>query len=170
MTVSMQDVRALLDPEEPDYGAVAGLGPDSLPHLRSLVQSDDVMLASKAAYAASVLASDSGLDVIETAARHDDPILRAAAAAASRNLPKRSARRVLLDLVTDADPGVRKIARSSAPDDATGELAERMAEEEPEPAGDDPVDLSSLGGLMPGEQPPSGMPGESRGLMPGERP
>ena len=46
MPVSMEQVRAHLDRDEPDYPAAAQLGPEALPHLRQLAQGDDPMLAS----------------------------------------------------------------------------------------------------------------------------
>jgi HEAT repeat protein len=120
MTVSMEDVRRVLDPEEPDYEAAAQLGSDALPHLEALVAGDDPMLASKAAYAASLLEGATGQEVVRVAARSDDPMVRVAAAAAARNLPAQSAKDVLAGLVTDDDPGIRKVARASAPEDASG--------------------------------------------------
>jgi hypothetical protein len=169
MAVTLQDVQALLDPEEPDYGAVTNLGQESLPHLLALVQGDDSMLASKAAYAASVLSGSSGREVVEAAARSDEPIVRVAAAAAARNLPKKAASRVLLDLVDDADAGVRRVARSAAPENASGALAERLAAR-PRPAAGDagPLDPSMFGGLMPGEEQRDTATGIPSGLMPGE--
>jgi HEAT repeat protein len=116
MTVSMDDVRRILDPEEPDYDAAAELGTGALPHLQAIVAGDDPMLASKAAYAASMLEGDAGQDVVQAAAHSTEPLVRVAAAAAARNLPAPSARDVLSDLAADDDPGVRKVARASSPD------------------------------------------------------
>ena len=116
MTVSMQDVRHVLDPEEPDYEAAAQLGVEALPHLQALVAGNDPMLASKAAYAASMLEGDAGQDVVQAAAQSADPVVRVAAAAAARNLPPQSARGVLANLATDDDPGIRKVAQASLPE------------------------------------------------------
>jgi HEAT repeat protein len=116
MAVSMDDVRRVLDPEEPSYEAAARLGPEALPHLQALVEGDEPMLAAKATYAASVLDGASGEKVIRTAAQARDPIVRVAAAAAARNLPAESARGVLERLVDDDDAGIRKVARASAPE------------------------------------------------------
>ncbi len=176
MSVSMRDVRKVLDPEEPDYAAAARLGIDSLPHLRRLVAGDDPLLAAKAAYAAGQLAGDTGQDVVTTAAHSDDPTLRVAAAGAAASLPPESAAVVLSDLVGDDDPGVRKVALASVPADPPTELADRIQQAslapqavsaEPVPNGEQPL------GTMPGERADSGlMPGEgpTTGLMPGEGP
>ena len=117
MSVSMNDVRRALDPEEPNYAGAAKLGPDALPYLRALVAGKDVMLASKAAYAASLLEGATGEEVVGAAARSRDPILRVAAAAAARNLPPDTARVVLAKLAKDDDPGIRRVARASSPKD-----------------------------------------------------
>lgn len=53
MSVTMKAVLEVLEPDEPNYDKAVSLGLDSLPHLRTLVQGDDPMLAAKAAFAAS---------------------------------------------------------------------------------------------------------------------
>jgi hypothetical protein len=110
----MEDIRRILDPEEPNYAKVPGLGADALPHLEALVAGDDPMLASKAAYAASLLDGDTGEPVVRLAAESPDVVVRVAAAAAARNLLPDSADRLLADLAADPDPGIQKVARRSA--------------------------------------------------------
>jgi hypothetical protein len=112
VAVSMADVRRVLDPDEPDYEAGADLGEAALPHLQRLIAGDDVMLASKATYAASLIAG--GAQAVETAAQSADPVVRVAAAAAARNLPRDTARQVLRRLTEDDDAGIRKVARASS--------------------------------------------------------
>jgi len=165
MPVTMQDVRAILDPEEPRYDAIAGLGPDALPYLQAIVQGADPMLASKAVYAASLLEADIGVDVVATAASSDDPIVRVAAAAAAKNLGSEAAESVLVGLVADDDAGVRKVARSAAGDGSPVEIPDGGATSGSVGPSED---VSSLGSLMPGERPSARMAGESIGLMPGE--
>jgi HEAT repeat protein len=111
VSVSMKDVRKVLDPDEPDYAAAARLGEEAVPHLDQLVRGDDAMLASKAAYAASLIVG--GAETVATAAVSEDPIVRVAAAAAARNLPREQARHVLGQLSDDEDAGIRKVARNS---------------------------------------------------------
>lgn len=112
MSVSMQEVRRVLDPEEPKYDAAAALGPEALPHLAELIRGDDEMLASKATYAASLI--QGGVDAVASAAESGNPIIRVAAAAAARNLPVQESQRVLARLSNDQDSGIRKVARTSA--------------------------------------------------------
>jgi HEAT repeat protein len=174
MAVTMDKVRAALDPEEPNYAEAAKLGSDALPHLETLVGSDDTMLASKAAYLASLIKDPKAGDVVSKAAGSDDPVVRVAAAAAASNLAASSASAVLVDLVGDPDPGVRMRAQASVPDRPSAKLAEALKALEDKPAerGDvAPADAALESGVMPGE--PGGeaagtMPGERSGGMPGE--
>jgi HEAT repeats len=179
MAVTMEDVRAALDPEEPNYDRVAKLGAGALPHLEALVNSGDTMLASKAAYAASLIRSPKSAEIVVTAAHSDEPAVRVAAAAGASNLSASGASDVLVNLVGDSDPGVRKVARASVPDKAPAELAEKLeelgdADQMPEPSGGLEGD-ASITGSMPGETDDvaSGggqtMPGEKAGRMPGEQ-
>jgi hypothetical protein len=174
----MKDVRAALDPEEPDYPAAAKLGPGALPHLESLVSAGDPMLASKATYLASLIKDARSAAIVEKAARSENAAVRVAAATAASNLPAASATTVLLELVADPDPGVRKVARRSAPDKPTGKLAERLkaALEASGEAATAPGGRPVVTGLMPGETggettgaSGSAMPGEQPGVMPGEQ-
>jgi HEAT repeat protein len=173
MAVTMDDVRTALDPEEPNYQKAAKLGPEALPHLDVLVSSGDSMLASKATYLASMIKSAESARVVAKAARSADPIVRVAAAAAASKLSDAGASDVLLDLVGDPDPGVRKVARAAAPSKPSAKLAKKLeslqdeSPEVPEPrtAASEPPPTGT--GLMPGER-PRDMTGGSQGMMPGE--
>lgn len=167
MSVTMKAVLEVLEPDEPNYDKAASLGPDSLPHLRALVQGDDPMLAAKAAFAASLLEGDQGKDVVAAAAHSETASIRVAAAAAANNLPADSAAEVLMDLVDDSDPGVRKVALSSVPSDAPPQLSAKVASRsgQAEGAGSPGV------GEAPSEpEAGAGMPGEGQTKMPGEKP
>jgi hypothetical protein len=185
MAVTMNDVRAALDPEEPDYSKAAKMGANALPHLEVLVSSGDTMLASKAAYLASLIKGSKSVDIVRAAARHDDPAVRVAAAAAASNLAASGASDVLVELVGDPDPGVRKVARAAVPGKPTSKLSRRLKELGDEGAAEatsGPNGSPVATGLMPGEsedggtggagttmpdEGPAGMPGE-QGKMPGE--
>ena len=138
MAVTMQDVLARIDPDEIDYPAAAAeLGADALPLLEELVQGGDPMLASKAAYLASVISETGSARVVERAAQHPDPRVRVAAAAGLRNLPERDAEPEVDRLLDDDDVGVRKVALESAAafdSPAMTRRVQRRAEEDPEPA------------------------------------
>ena len=49
MSVTMEDVRAALDPDEVDYPEASRLGPGALPHLMTLVQEAEPGLEGVAA-------------------------------------------------------------------------------------------------------------------------
>jgi HEAT repeat protein len=136
MAVTFEEVVALLDLDEPDYAQAAQLGPDALPHLKTLVVQDEPRLASKAAYLAGLIASGDAADVVSQAAKSQHPDVRVAAAAAVRNLPADTGRQVAETLLSDQDVGVRKIAlQSSATLQSPGLRArvEQMARSDPEP-------------------------------------
>lgn len=113
MVVTMQQVLDALNPEEPNYHIAAKLGPDAIPHLENLVKSREPMLASKAAYLASLIQDKGAADVLKAAAKHGNPIVRVAAAAGVRNLDPAAASEVLTLLKDDQDAGVRKRAMKS---------------------------------------------------------
>ena len=137
MTVTMQDVRRWLDPEEPDYdGARAALGPAALPVLQTLAMGGDLALASKATYLASLIPAPETVALLQAAHARGEPVVSVAAAAGIRNLPPNEAVQVFQDLHADPDPGVRKVAlRSSV--GLTGPAVraryESMAQTDPEP-------------------------------------
>jgi HEAT repeat protein len=184
MAVSMNQVRAALEPEEPDYAAAAQLGPDAIPHLQTLIQGGDPMLASKSVYLASLIRDERTADLVRQAAQQDDPIIRVAAASAAQNMDASTASEILAELVADDDPGVRKVARAAIPDQPTEDLTQRLEETAGETGETrrrpvSPQDALGLQQPMPGEpsagiggmqETPGQMPGESQGRMPGERP
>ena len=55
MSITMQQVLAEIDREEPNYAAFAALGADALPHLQMIVDANDALRSAKAAYAARAL-------------------------------------------------------------------------------------------------------------------
>jgi hypothetical protein len=110
MPTTHAQVRAYLEPEEPDYtAAAAALGPDALPALEALVQDVDSLLASKAAYLASLIPDERAARVLEQAAQSRDATVRVAAAAGLQRRPEVTDE-VAVDLMTDEDQGVRKVA------------------------------------------------------------
>ncbi len=127
MPVTFEQVRAALDPDEPDYPkAATTLGPDALPHLERLIAGDHPMLASKAAYLAGLIGTERSAEILMRAAGSADVRVRIAAAAAAGNLPPESASNVLLNLVDDADIGVQKVALQAVPATASAALRARI--------------------------------------------
>jgi HEAT repeat protein len=122
MTVTMEQVRAALDPEEPDYQQAAQLGPEALPHLEELVGETDALLASKAAYMASLIEDPHSADILRRAAASDRAEVRAAAAGGASNLSPSAAGDVLEPLLNDQDVSVRKVALKSVPEEVPSGL------------------------------------------------
>ena len=116
MAVDMEQVRAALEPEEPDYPRAAKtLGADALPHLEKIITGDQTGLAAKAAYLAGVIGTDKCLPAMQKAAASGQAAIRIAAAAAARHLPDEYRDSLVLQLVDDGDAGVQKVALNSAP-------------------------------------------------------
>ena len=67
MAVTLDEVRAALDPEEPNYRKAQEFGPEALPHLSTLVEEGNPLLAAKATYLASLLGNEGSHAIVETA-------------------------------------------------------------------------------------------------------
>jgi HEAT repeat protein len=126
MPVTMKQVRAALDPEEPDYEKAAKLGPQALPHLEKLIARKDPHLASKAASLAGMIKDEKAARVVEKAAKHEDARVRVAAAHSAQYLPPEDASRVLTTSLSDRDVGVQKVALKSVPRKLTPELRAKI--------------------------------------------
>lgn len=135
MAITMQQVLARLDTDEPDYAALSTLGPEAVPHLAVLVRSDDPGIASKAAYLASLIESDESVGVVEAAATSSHETVRVAAAASLSNLTPAQAAPAIERLLEDSDVGVRKLALRAVDDlemNALASKVKKMAADDPE--------------------------------------
>jgi HEAT repeat protein len=126
MAVTSEQVRAVLDLDEPDYEEAAQLGSEALPHLQRFVEGGDPNLASKAAYLAGRIGDPRAAPILELAAASDDPVIRVAAASGAPHMPDEQADPVLLTLVDDDDPGVRKTALKAVPASPSEDLAAKV--------------------------------------------
>jgi HEAT repeat protein len=136
MAITMREVRAWLDPDEPNYARAKSLGPAALPFLMELVRGGDLGLASKATYLASLIASDKSVEVIEAAIKTEEPLLRVAAASGLQHLKPAHAERVVNRLKSDPDPGVRKVMATSAARVSSPRITavlKQLAQSDPEP-------------------------------------
>jgi len=134
MTVTMQQVLAELDREEPQYRDLAALGEEALPHLEMIVEADDPLRAAKAAYAASLIGGSGVAALLSKAATHPDPQVRIAAAHGYKNAAAEAPTEVLATLLEDDDAGVRKVALGTAGDLGRTELVDKvraMASDDP---------------------------------------
>jgi HEAT repeat protein len=126
MPVTMSDVLAEIDKDEPEYPEAAKkLGGEALPLLEQILEAQDPMRASKAAYLAALIGGTDAAPVLEKAASHGDARVRVAAAhalgAATGPPPA-----LLERLLDDADPGVRKVALRSAVDSKASHLKTKI--------------------------------------------
>jgi HEAT repeat protein len=113
--MTMEQVRAFLDPDEPNYSAAAlELGPDAMPYLGELAGGDDPLLASKAVYLAGLIGGDEAQPILNDAVEHADPTVRVSAAASVQNVGDAQALELGRRLLDDEDLGVRKVAVNSA--------------------------------------------------------
>lgn len=126
MPVTIEEVRAALEPEEPDYEQAAQLGPEALPHLDELVGQTDALMASKAAYLTSLIEDPHSTDILRRAAASDRAEVRAAAAGGASNLSAEAASDVLEPLLKDRDVSVRKTALKSVPEEAPPRIRDRV--------------------------------------------
>jgi HEAT repeat protein len=136
MPVTNEQVRAVLDADEPDYEAAAQLGSDALPLLQRFVAGGDANLAAKAAYLAGRIGDPEAAPILELAAGSVHPGVRAAAASGAQHLGT-AAEPVLLSLLDDSDPAVRKVAIRATPSQPGEDLLAKLQvlrEVEPEPA------------------------------------
>jgi len=138
MAVTMEQVRRVLDPDEPLYELAAEqLGPDALPHLETIVRQSDEGLAAKAVYLASLIQSDRSSQVVEAAAGRQEAVVRVAAAAGAKNVAQSQRTPLVLRLLDDDDVGVRKLALRAVPRQPEAALAAKvaaLAQTEQEPA------------------------------------
>jgi hypothetical protein len=127
MAIDVEQVKAALNPEEPNYPKAAkALGPDALPHLEKIIGGSDTLLAAKATYLAGIIGGEKSVPAVEKAARSSQATIRIAAAAAAAHLPAEHSDTVLAQLVDDADAGVQKVAVYSAPETMSDRLRARV--------------------------------------------
>src|SRR5262249_60427114 len=108
MAVTMQQVLAILNRDEPDYEMARALGPDALPLLQQLINGGDHMRASKATSAAGVIDGPAAVSVLEHAAKSQVAAVRVNAAAAVGHLAPTLGASVLVHLLSDHDLGLRR--------------------------------------------------------------
>jgi hypothetical protein len=115
MPVTLEDVSAALMPDEPRYDRIAAeLGVEALPHLATLIQGDNLNLATKAASLATLIKDERSLEVLSHAVRSEDEVVRIAAAAGLWRLERFGIGPLLVPLLRDAQPSVRLNAAKSA--------------------------------------------------------
>lgn len=121
-----EELRLALANEEPDYPALAArLDALDARRLRAIAMGEDLMLATKAVYLASLLDSDAAADVVDVASRSDRELVRIASASALPNLARERRNRLAVDLIEDPNLSVRKLVLEAV-DEPTPELRDKM--------------------------------------------
>ena len=124
---TVEELRKSLSADEPDYVALSkDLDPEDLPNLRTLKQTEDPLMASKAVYLSSLISDKRSIEILKDAADDPRPEVRIAAASGSANFVSTASMRdtlssvdvsgveeVLNKLRNDSDVGVSKTARKS---------------------------------------------------------
>lgn len=128
MPVTMQQVEAALQVDEPDYARAARLGMGAIPYLESMAREREPGLAAKAVYLATLIAGDSAAGVIEMAAQRPDPVARVAAAAALSHLSADRLVDIAIRLLSDREDGVRRRALEALPTRRDASLSSRLGE------------------------------------------
>jgi HEAT repeat protein len=113
MTITMEEVRAQLTPMEPDYTEAIKLGPEALPHLEILAESNDLIIAPRAVYLASLIGGEIAERILLKAAKNPSSSVRVQAAGGARNLRSETATRIFMINLEDSYFGVRNIALKS---------------------------------------------------------
>ena len=136
MAVTNEQVRAILDLDEPDYDAAAAeLGPEALPILQRFVEGGNANRAAKAAYLAGRIGDPAAAPILEFAATSPEVTVRAAAASGAQHIGD-AADSVILALIDDADPAVRKTALNAVSAQPSEEVLSKLTvlrDVEPEP-------------------------------------
>lgn len=110
MSLTFDELYLMLSSEEPDYPAISLLlDASSAPHLKRMAEDDNVMLATKAVYAASLLPGGESEQIVEKASVSPVPQMRIASASALVNLPAASRNKLAARLLDDSDLGVEKL-------------------------------------------------------------
>lgn len=126
--VSMEQVRAALHRDHPDYGQVAQLGSGVVPHLAELVREEDEQLAPKAVNLAAYVKNERVTEIFRLAAVSREVKIRLAAAYNLRYLPPAEITDLLLILLSDQSLGVRKYALLAVPKDIPGDVRRQLEE------------------------------------------
>ena len=110
MAKTTSELRAQLSEIEPTSAMFDGLAPDDVDQLRSLVASEEPWMAARAVHALARIGNERSADAVLAAVRDPRIAVRVAAASSSATLPAAQADQVLLALLDDEAPSVRKIA------------------------------------------------------------
>jgi hypothetical protein len=137
MSLTFEEVLAVLHADELDYASASLMGPDALLHLGQIVRGTNPQLAAKAAYLSGMIGGLDAGPILMDAAASNDPTIRAAAAGAAAHLRSSISVPVLSRLLDDTHPDIRRLALQSLPAEMTPTLratVERIARIDSDPS------------------------------------
>jgi HEAT repeat protein len=126
MNVSIDLVRQVLAPEEPDYEGAKSLGKAAVPHLIELMKGPDIEFATKATSLLGMIGGQVAAEALHGAVRDERLTVRIAVAATARNLDSQSADGLMLELLNSPEPVIRKVVLSSMPAGRSSRLEEAV--------------------------------------------
>jgi outer membrane protein OmpA-like peptidoglycan-associated protein len=134
MAVSIEQLRRILNADEPDYDGLARQGAALLPQLAQLVNDRNEYVAANAASLAGMIGDNQAVAVLQRAARSASGAVRSATAGALRSVRGPQVAALVATLQRDRDPDVRKFAAKAAamqqPGSAAAEIGETFEFEE----------------------------------------
>jgi hypothetical protein len=127
MSITLEELRRLLGNDEPDYPGIAVMVDESAAdHLRALAADDNLMLAQKAVYLASLVEGERTHAIVEEASRSDEKLLRIASASALANLPADTRNRIADQLLDDGGVSVQKLTLRALGGDLPPSLRQKV--------------------------------------------
>lgn len=118
----------LLGNEEPDYQEIfVQINTTAIRHLKTIANSEDEMLASKAVYLASLFSSQpSAQEIVRKASKSDRSLLKLAAASALPNLEISKRNELAEELIDEQDIGIKKLVIKSLDKNSSSLLKEKL--------------------------------------------
>ena len=110
MARSLTELRAQLSEIEPSDATFAGIDAADVEHLLAIMGDEEGWLAERAVYALSRIDSAGARQALLSAAEDPRMAIRVAAAVAAATVPAAQSDQMLLKLLADPQPGVRKFA------------------------------------------------------------
>jgi HEAT repeat protein len=113
MPMTFEQVKNQLSAIEPGNSIFSGIGPSEIPSLKKLLQDKEAWMAARAVFVLSRIRDAKATALLSQIVADSRPEIRVALAASAHNLKPDDANDILVQLLGDADLGVRKFAVKS---------------------------------------------------------
>lgn len=117
MPMTFEEIKSQLSAIETGDNIFSGIGPSEIPSLKRLLKDKEAWMAARAVFALSRVPDAKATALLAQAVADSRPEIRVALAASVRSLKPEAANSILLQLLDDADLGVRKFAVQSVSSD-----------------------------------------------------